>query len=286
MMCKKPYAPSGVPFPCGQCTPCRINKRRVWTGRLMLEAMTHGERSAFVTLTYSDENRPSDRSVSRRAVQLFLKRLRRISPRAIRYFAVGEYGDLSEREHYHLALFGLTTQEAEVYVPPAWSIGGQLIGLTHVGTLTRQSAAYVAGYVTKKMTAADDERLRGRHPEFATMSLRPGIGHDAIVALSRDVAAFAPKSDEAVNGVHTVVAEGRRFPAGRYLSRISRKALGLEPGCSDDKFYELSQRYAAMVLADPDWRKKSSVQCIVDAHEQKRLNQASTRKIFETLRKI
>ena len=46
-----------VPFGCGQCLPCRVNKRRLWTNRIMLESMCHDD-NAFVTLTYNDDNIP------------------------------------------------------------------------------------------------------------------------------------------------------------------------------------------------------------------------------------
>ena len=93
-------------YGCGQCLPCRINKKRVWTHRIMLESSLHTD-NAFVTLTYSDENLPKDGSLVPRHVQLFLKKVRKeIEPARLRFFCVGEYGDRTQRPHYHVALFG------------------------------------------------------------------------------------------------------------------------------------------------------------------------------------
>ena len=117
MLCKRPYMYKGVlAAGCGQCLPCRINRRRKWTYRMLFEAMKH-DHSAFITLTY--ENAPEfygvqtlDPEHTKRFIDRLRKRLKRDTslphyfPKKIRYFLVGEYGDESDRPHYHLALFG------------------------------------------------------------------------------------------------------------------------------------------------------------------------------------
>lgn len=107
MMCRDPYvSPAGPVYGCGQCMPCRLNKRRVWAHRIMLEAYQY-EHNAFVTLTYAPEKLPENGSLVPEHVQSWLKRLRaRVAPSKFRFFLVGEYGDESERPHYHAALFG------------------------------------------------------------------------------------------------------------------------------------------------------------------------------------
>lgn len=170
-MCKKPFVKGISPFPCGQCLPCRLNRRRLWTHRLLLEQHSH-EFSSFATLTYSDDALPAGNTLVPKHTQDWLKRLRALlgPARPLRYYLVGEYGDESQRPHYHAALFGLSHLEGEL-LRTSWGHGH-----IQLGTLTKESAQYIAGYVTKKMTAPDDPRLQGRHPEFARMSLRPGIG--------------------------------------------------------------------------------------------------------------
>lgn len=57
--------------------------------------------------------------------------------------------------------------------------------MTSVGAVNYQSAAYVASYVTKKFTSKNADETaahyRGRVPEYATMSRRPGIGTGFII---------------------------------------------------------------------------------------------------------
>lgn len=189
----------------------------------MLEAQLH-EFSSFWTLTYSDDYLPPGATLVPRDLQLFLKRLRRLLPagRPIRFFGVGEYGDDTWRPHYHLALFGLASIEVDT-VQAAWRMG-----FCHGGELTLESAQYLAGYVTKKMTAKDDPRLAGRHPEFARMSLRPGIGAGAIPAIADALndthgAAYVGRTGD----VPAVLRHGsRQLPIGRYLRRRLRDEMG------------------------------------------------------------
>ena len=50
-------------------------------------------------------------------------------------------------------------------------------GFSEIGSLTFESAAYVARYITKKwLGEGADEVYSGRLPEYITMSRRPGIG--------------------------------------------------------------------------------------------------------------
>ena len=85
--------------------------------------------------------------------------------------------------------------------------------------------AYVAGYVTKKMTSIDDPRLEGRLPEFARMSLRPGIG----LGMMDDLASvlMEHKLDERMIDVPTSLQHGnKKWPLGRYLRRKLRQRIG------------------------------------------------------------
>lgn len=234
MRCRNPYVQGVRAFPCGQCMPCRLNRRRVWTHRLLLEQLQHGD-SAFVTLTYDDFHLPLGESLVPKDAQDWLKRFRKdIYPLKVRYYLVGEYGDESFRPHYHVALFGYPTCRFGVSrysrsrlsccdvcdrVRDTWSRGN-----VSLGTLEPHSAQYIAGYVTKKMTSVDDPRLGGRHPEFARMSLRPGLGYDALFELSSEILKLDlvdPQGD-----VPSALRHGSRLlPLGRYLRRKLRSMV-------------------------------------------------------------
>lgn len=183
---------------------------------MMHEAQMH-ETSCFVTLTYAPEHLPDHGSLDRKAVPNFIRRLRKeIGHETVRYFHCGEYGDNLGRPHYHLCLFGhgfpdriqyAKSGEHPVYL--SHSLGDLWpYGHHQIGELTFSSAAYTARYVTKKVSgrAAEDHythadtttgELIPITPEFATMSNRPGIGHDWFQKYWRDV---YPRDQVIING--------------------------------------------------------------------------------------
>lgn len=182
-------------LPCGQCIGCRIDKAQAWATRCVHEAQVH-DVSCFATLTYSDEHLPSDGSLNYEHFQLFLKRLRkRIAPQRVRFFMCGEYGEKTSRPHYHALLFGYRPSDLVCHSQKPYGILWtsdtltNLWGLGHVtvGDVTEQSAGYCAQYATKKVTGPRAEahyvslnpstgELSPITPEFARMSLKPGIG--------------------------------------------------------------------------------------------------------------
>lgn len=250
MICKKPYVKGGSAYGCGQCLPCRYNKRRIWSHRIMLESLCHTHNS-FVTLTYNNESIPLVSSVATRAVHSslepthlrdFLKRLRyELEPLSVRFFAVGEYGDSSGRAHYHLCLFGyqtclrLRTKRHFSTGEPDWfnccpqcRLIGRKWGMGNVdlGELNPATATYTAEYTTKKMTKATDPRLDGRHPEFSRQSLKPGIGADAMWEVAASMLRFNMEDRE---DVPFALGHGKReLPLGRYLMGKLREYTGKE----------------------------------------------------------
>lgn len=239
MLCKNPFMSGGAAFGCGQCLPCRINRSRVWSHRIMLEALQYTD-NCFLTLTYDDAHLPAGESLVPADFRDFLKRLRNSHyPRQLRYFGVGEYGDGLQRPHYHAILFNYPTcvRGGSDYSSSRTSccstcdnvrsIWGK--GFVHLGKVEDKSSAYVCGYVVKKMTASDDPRLFGRHPEFARMSRMPGIGFSAM----HEVANVVMGNDElscAVD-VPTGLRHGNTIrPLGRYLSNGLRKLVGRPEG--------------------------------------------------------
>ena len=247
MRCDNPYVNSNQQaYGCGQCLPCKINKRREWTHRLMLEA-TQWETNVFVTLTYDDEHLPEGGTLVPKHAQDWLRRLRKTTPDKIRFFLVGEYGDKSERPHYHAIIFnypcclrGRTDHVTRMVsgscckvcdtVGRTWTFGS-----VDLGEVNKESAGYLCGYTVKKMTAPDDVRLNGRHPEFSRQSngggrngeKLGGIGAGAMIDVAADIL-----GSEKITGPHDVPFNirhgGENMPMGRYLRGILKQRLGYE----------------------------------------------------------
>lgn len=196
-----------VSLPCGQCIGCRLERSRETAVRCVCEASLYSE-NCFVTLTYAPDCLPAGASLVKADVQGFMKRLRaRYAARRIRFLLCGEYGEQFGRPHYHVLLFGFdfsdkfpsrrsgeTVMYRSASLESVWPFGR-----SEIGSVTFESAAYVARYVTKKITGESAEAHYGaRIAEFSTRSLRPGIGaewfernrdfirvHDGVVSRGR-----------------------------------------------------------------------------------------------------
>lgn len=224
-------------IPCGRCIDCKLEYSRQWAVRCVHESKLH-ECNCFVTLTYDDFNLPQNGSLYKKDLQNFYKRLRkRISPRKIRHYSAGEYGDETFRPHYHAIIFNYCPSDRVFYkkskigtlyksaeLDAIWQKGG-----TTFGEVSFESAAYCARYATKKITG---ERAATHYrrvdsvtgevvnilPEFACMSLgkkndsnpnfRGGIGHGFYLQFKDDIY----PSDE-------VISRGKRAKPPKFYDR-------------------------------------------------------------------
>jgi len=184
MLCTAPLVRGSLYMGCGLhpiCLACRINRRRDWTARCLLEHAGHKGTSAFVTLTYSDKEVVRDGSgrgvLSERDVRWFVQRLRR-EVGGVRYVVVGEYGERTERPHFHALLWFVSCKDAAGACVRAWTKG-----YVHVGEISEDSIQYTISYLLKRMIKPDDVRLDGRPPEFGRFS--HGLGASCLSELRR-----------------------------------------------------------------------------------------------------
>lgn len=214
-------------LPCGRCIGCRLERSRQWAVRIMHESSLH-DVSSFVTLTYDAEHVDPRGSLCYRDYQLFMKRVRKeLGP--VRFFMCGEYGKENGRPHFHAALFGVWLSDFKYWRK---SVSGFKLyrsatlerlwakGNVEVGSLTFESAAYMARYCVDKVTGdlADEHYRRIDHasgevfslvPEFCRMSLRPGIGHG-----------WFRKFGDRVKSFDTVVVNGHEAKPPRYYDKL------------------------------------------------------------------
>ena len=208
-------------LPCGQCIGCRLERSRQWAMRCLHEASLY-DYNSFITLTYDDVHLPAGGSLSYPDFQRFMKRLRKRVGSKVRFYAGGEYGEQGTiRPHFHACLFGYDFPDKIFYKK---SSSGESIytsklleslwpyGLSSIGDVTFQSAAYIARYCVAKRTgdaakewyACDEfvdesgEIRTSVTPEFNRMSLKPGIGSRWLEKFQTDV---YPRDYVVINGV-------------------------------------------------------------------------------------
>lgn len=196
-----------ISLPCGQCIGCRLEYARQWAVRITHEASLH-EQNCFLTLTYDNENINPQKSLNKTDPQSFMKRLRSWAHRQntknkkalygkIGFFMCGEYGENKSRPHYHSCLFNFDfpdklriensrsghSQWQSQILTDLWQMGRATIG-----TLTPESAAYTAGYVTKKIRGAAAASYYGDLvPEYTACSRRPAVGLNWIEKYHSDI---------------------------------------------------------------------------------------------------
>jgi hypothetical protein len=182
-----------------------------------------------------------------------MKKLRNHFP-GVRFYVVGEYGDKTQRPHYHYALFGAPscplqsppTKECKCQVCSKYSkIWGK--GRIHAGSFTPESAQYVSGYVTKKMTSPDDPRLEGRFPEFSRQSLRPALGYPFADEIGKQLLKYNKTWDDIPSSIKI---GGRSWPLDRTM--INRIKTHLPEPENYDAIQEHEKRMRSMYLHTPN----------------------------------
>jgi len=235
-------------LPCGRCIGCKIDRERDWSVRLMHEASLH-ELSCFLTLTYKEESLPVRGNLEYDDFQAFMKRLRarcffRVHDRSakgrrvywpLRFFACGEYGETTNRCHFHALIFGYNFPDRTLLPGKSDLFRSDLLddlwgkGHCSIGSVSLESARYVSHYVVKKVVgpssydhyrSVDEFGEFERTPELAHMSLKPAIGKRWFERYWRDI-----------YPCDFVVLEGRKLPVPAYYDRLLKDA---NPSLYDD----------------------------------------------------
>lgn len=265
-----------VTLSCGNCISCRLERSRQWAIRCMHEAKMHQE-NCFLTLTYDENNLRSDQSLHKEDFQKFFKRLRKqLYPQSPRYYMCGEYGETTNRPHFHACVFGYRPHDLTIYKTNAsghvlynskslqkiWTAGHAVIG-----ELTFESAAYVARYVLKKVNGKQAEQhyqhmnaygeIIQKLPEYNQASLKPAIGktwldkygqyiqeHDFLVVNGRKVK--PPKYyDKKLHELQPILTETRKEQRQLNANKkdISPDRLAIKELCHEDRVKQLKRKF-------------------------------------------
>lgn len=181
--------PGQVPFAfkCRKCLPCRLEIGREKGIRCYHESQMHKD-NIFLTLTYAPEHL-KDPKLNYFDFQLFMKSLRELRTRditdpelrkkfKISYMVTGEYGELNKRPHWHAIIFNYRPSDSEykyttdhgdtvwksAEIDSLWKKGS-----SEFGSVTLDSASYVARYSAKKLVHGNDQD-HDFHPLHKTSS--------------------------------------------------------------------------------------------------------------------
>lgn len=209
-------------YPCGHCVNCRARLRQEWVFRLRMEYQAC-DFGLFVTLTYDDDRLPPD-GVSKRDVQLFMKRFRkrlcnsyidRKYSDMVRYYIVSEYGDHTHRPHYHGLLFFRVPRSSDIYdiIEQSWQNG-----FVQFGEIEEGSIVYCTKYCLK-----GSDVPRGMNDNFRLLSkMSGGIGVNHIQGALSDF--YTPRLDKP----QVVTYHDQTSPMPRYYRTKLLNALDPE----------------------------------------------------------
>lgn len=162
-MCIKPWYRTdiGKTIPCGGCIACRADKQKLWTERIRTESQ--GKRCTFLTLTYDEKHVPYGadgitQTLKKKQLTNWLDnikhQLKNIKLPAgntakFKYLAVGEYGGIFQRPHYHILIIGLDFHEMDRKFQELWKNG-----ITKALPITDGRINYVTKYMMKSQNGA------------------------------------------------------------------------------------------------------------------------------------
>lgn len=230
-----------------------------WAIRLHHEATLDPANNAFITLTYSDEHLPKNSSLVKRDTQKFIKNLRNLGLK-FRFFLCGEYGDKTQRPHYHAVILGHGFHSDKkhssdsksgypLFKSKILSEAWENKGFADIGSVTPTSTAYTARYILKKQVGyaalhhyntidqETGEITQERIPEYTGMSLIPGLGTPWLEKYWPDVY----PSD-------TVVMSAKKYRPPKHYDKWMRKH---HPEILD-KVIETRREYAQANLDNPN----------------------------------
>lgn len=236
---------------CGRCPPCKKAKSRDWQFRLYIEHKK-SKYSKFLTLTYDDDHIPFIvengkylTNLKKSDLQSFIKRLRHVQDKyhlehsncknmretrqkhpRIRYYGVGEYGDQTERAHYHLIIFNLEP-ELHSQLNEIWRKGH-----VHIGTCNAKTIAYTMKYVLKQDIVQNP--YSRRQEKFSIQSKRPFLGFQYLDTHKRYHITTQSTTVRDINGKKIPLPAIYR---DKIFSRFTKEKLNSELVKSmDDKF--------------------------------------------------
>lgn len=220
-----------IKFPCGNCMYCRLEHSRNWAIRAVHEASLYPH-NCFLTLTYSDSFLPRYGSLDYDRPVAFMKALRNKFGSDIRSFGCAEYGEKLTRPHYHICLFNFDFLDKKL-----WSIQNENSlyisedlqdlwpdGHSTIGDLTFESAAYVARYVTKKITGKRAENhyesMDQRTGEIATRLPERSICVSRMPGLGRP---WFEQNVDFIKNWDYVISCGKKVKIPKYYDRLLEK---------------------------------------------------------------
>lgn len=243
--CLHPIIVKDKIFPCGKCPICRQNYRQSLSNRFLLESAFSPGPSYFFTLTYDDIHIPFSNGkmcFCKKHVQNFIRYLRKDAKLIFKYFITCEYGENTQRPHYHGILFFQSEKsnspqlfELQTILEKYWKHG-----FIQLSSLNDSRIAYAVKYCLK-----DEYQFFHKYQKddpckpFRLFSLKPGIGSSAIPFIND----YIYNSGEIRN---FFTFNGKNFTFDQFIKRHIDPSL---KSLLDDSFNSRKSEYTQRLLS-------------------------------------
>lgn len=201
----------------------------------------------FITLTYDTAHVPITNngfmSLSKRDIQLFMKRLRKANKKAgndnkLSYYVCGEYGGKTRRPHYHAIIFNALVETFQ----DSWQVGQ-----IHYGYDASEAAVgYTLKYMSKGHNRPAHER-DDRQTEFSLMSKGLGASY-----LTPEMVKW--HNDDPLNRMYVNLNDGKKVSMPRYYkNKVYDETTRLMAGKSS--YEKMQEKINKERLANPDYER-------------------------------
>jgi hypothetical protein len=183
--------------PCGKCVECVNAHSTSWFIRINAE-FEKSDNAYFITLTYNDDN--NNGTLRKKDLQNLFKRYRsKVAnskySKPFKYYAIGEYGGVTHRPHYHIIAFNVCIES----ILKEWTSG--------FWTQDKLNEARIR-YCTNYIIGRREYGYKKKYAPFAIMS--KGIGQAYMSEAMRTYHKSKLSSTVTLRG-------GQKLPLPRYL---------------------------------------------------------------------
>lgn len=198
----------------------------------------------FLTLTYDNEHLPKNNVLDHSHFQGFMKRLRAAMqyqhklenpdctdyPK-IKYFMCGEFGDKTNRPHYHAIILGVDFPDKKKHSQGKsgiWQYTSKKLdamwgyGFVTIGSVTHESAGYTARYIMKKQQYQEIENAKKQSAKSPVPTASTLVRTVPYMACSKGFgqAWYEEYGEQAHARDSVICAKGKERKVPRYYDRL------------------------------------------------------------------
>lgn len=168
-----------IQVPCGLCYPCLKRFQNDWRVRLLNEwlnlSISEQKKSRFLTLTVAPRYYKLMLKNPAKMIKHFRDEYRRIFKKSVRYWCITEYGDTTDRLHFHMLVFNTDASRSDF--DSIWKYG-----IVNNRVINKKRIMYCISYITDGVDPKTLLLPKERKPK---VFCSPGLGKSYCTSVNR-----------------------------------------------------------------------------------------------------